>query len=42
MTQSPTATAIADALDELALYDDEDHRALLDLVRQFLDQDDDR
>lgn len=37
-----TITAeIAEALLELEGYDDEEHRALLELVRAFLDQADD-
>ena len=41
MTQSPIASAIADAIAELEAYDDEEHRAVLALVRQILDQDED-
>lgn len=33
-----TTTAIADAIHELEAYDDEEHRALLELVRVILDQ----
>ena len=38
MTTTTTTAEIADAIQELETYDDAEHRAVLDLVREILDQ----